>query len=226
MIRHVDTEPPAASVKPELPYISPSSIKSYLTCSLKYYFEKVLRLHRPTSPSLHIGKAVHEGVRRYHLSVWREEGLVADQIAESYRAAFAFLEQEEAVTFKDEAQRETSLATGERVVRAYLESEAALITGKPAGVEVRLEERIPELPAPLYGIIDLVAFPAGMRLASRQARSDRHDGDHALRRSPRRGLAPGGFPFRQFDPFVNPFIHVQFRVSRVAPRWKIRHRED
>jgi putative RecB family exonuclease len=116
----------------------------------------VARLPRPTSPSFHIGKAVHEGVRRYHLSVWREENLTSDQIVEAYRTAFDTLEAEEEVTFKDGAQRETSLATGERVVRAYLESESAVLEAKPVGVEVRLEERIAGLPAPLYGIIDLV----------------------------------------------------------------------
>lgn len=160
MIRQID--PPAEHlgaldpVQPELPYISPSSIKSYLTCSLKYYFEKVLRLERPTSPSLHLGKAVHEGVRRFHLSIWREEGLSHDQIVASYHDAFDLQQAADEVTFKDADQREASRATGERVVRAYLESEAATVTGKPAGVEVRLEERIPGLPAPLHGIIDLV----------------------------------------------------------------------
>src|SRR5690606_23927810 len=127
-LNHIQPEfLPAAdtALRPELPYISPSSMKSYLTCSLKYYFEKVLRLPRPTSPSLHVGKAVHEGVRRFHLSVWREEKLSPEEIVESYRSSFAALEAEEAVNFKDDAHRTDCLQTGERVLRAYLESEVA-----------------------------------------------------------------------------------------------------
>jgi putative RecB family exonuclease len=149
---------PPASEAPELSYISPSSIKSYLTCSLKYCFEKVLRLPRPASANLHIGKAVHEGVRRFHLSVWRGENLSHDQVVDSYCASFALLEKEEEVEFKDDGHRSECLATGGRVLRAYLESEAAALTERPAGVEVRLEEQIEGFPAPLHGIIDLVRF--------------------------------------------------------------------
>lgn len=163
MIRVANTKPtkagppgPLDSERPELPYLSPSSIKSYLTCSLRFYFEKILRIRRPTSPNFHIGKAVHEGIRRHHLSVWRKEGLTTDQIVDAYHRAFDSLEIEEAVKFKSLDHRGECLDKGERVVRAYLDSEEAMVTERPAGVEVQLEESVPELTVPLFGIIDLV----------------------------------------------------------------------
>ena len=150
---------PPAVPSPQSPgpsYLSPSSIKAYLTCSLRYYFEKVLRLSRPTSPSLHVGKAVHEAVRRYHLSVWRGEGLGAKELIGAYRSAFDSLEAEEPVEFNGPDHRAECLETGERVVGAYLDSEASVLKEMPTGVEVRLEGAVPQVPVPLYGFIDLV----------------------------------------------------------------------
>jgi hypothetical protein len=48
-----------ARVRPGAPeHISPTAAKSYLTCSLRFYFERVLQLPKPTSPALHLGKAM------------------------------------------------------------------------------------------------------------------------------------------------------------------------
>jgi hypothetical protein len=38
-------------------------MKGYFSCSLRFFFEKVRQLPKPVSPALHVGKAVHEGLR-------------------------------------------------------------------------------------------------------------------------------------------------------------------
>lgn len=43
-------------------YMSASRLKSFLTCRLKLFQEKVLSLPAPISPNLQIGKAVHVGL--------------------------------------------------------------------------------------------------------------------------------------------------------------------
>src|SRR5690606_9254783 len=40
-------------------HISPTAAKSYLACSLRFYFERVACLKKPTPKNLHLGKAVH-----------------------------------------------------------------------------------------------------------------------------------------------------------------------
>lgn len=137
-------------------WISPSSLKDYLGCSLRYRFRKILRLPSPLSPGLHLGKAVHAGLQAYHLTVQRGEDISAGKVAELYRRNFSLLEEKEPVEYRDRQQREETLATGERVVRAYLASEVGACLGAPEGVEVHLEERIAPLELPLTGIIDLL----------------------------------------------------------------------
>ena len=54
-----------------LEYLSASRLKSFLTCRLRFYYEKVLGLKSPISPNLHIGKCVHAALEGFHQSVWR-----------------------------------------------------------------------------------------------------------------------------------------------------------
>ncbi len=137
-------------------HISPTAAKAYLSCSLRFYFERVAEIRKPAAPGLHLGKAVHAALQAFHLARWRGGDDSPAAVEQSYRDAFWRLEREEGpVGFADGAEREKSLDAGLRVVRAYLESPEAP-AGKPVGVEVYLSERIPGLPVPLSGAIDLV----------------------------------------------------------------------
>ena len=51
-----------------LGYLSASRLKSFLTCRLKFFYEKVLGLKVPASPALQVGKAVHAGLQHYNLA--------------------------------------------------------------------------------------------------------------------------------------------------------------
>ena len=138
-----------------LDHISASSLKLYLGCSLKYYFKKVLKLQEPTSPSLHLGKAVHAGLQTFHLGRWRGKSHDLQTILEAYERALIEQEKDDPVEFK-EGEREKLIATGKNVLNAYLQSEHAKMSDIPLGVEVKLEEDFPELPSPLLGYVDLV----------------------------------------------------------------------
>lgn len=137
-------------------HISPTAARLYLSCGLKFYFERVAEIKRPTAPGLHLGKSVHAALQAFHLARWRGGDDSPGATETAFRDAFWRLEREEGpVEFADGAEREKSLDAGLRVVRAYLESPEAL-QGKPVGVEVYLSESIPGLPVPLAGAIDLV----------------------------------------------------------------------
>lgn len=137
-------------------HISPTAAKSYLGCSLRFYFERVLRLPRPTSPALHLGKAVHAALQRFHLALWRGEDHRSATVADFLLDAFRQLERDEGpVSWTATATREKCLADGERVVAAYLASPEVLAE-MPRAVEVFLSERIAGLSVPLTGAMDLV----------------------------------------------------------------------
>jgi putative RecB family exonuclease len=145
---------PVPAALPE--HISPTAAKSYLGCSLRFWFERVARIRKPTTPSLHLGKAVHAALQSFHLARWRGGDDSPEAVANAYEAAFLRLEHDEGpVGFDDAAEREKCRLDGLRVVAAYLDSPEAM-QGRPRAVEVLLREEIPGLSVPLTGAMDLV----------------------------------------------------------------------
>ena len=138
-----------------LTHISASSLKLFLSCGLKWYFKKVLKLPEPTSPSLHLGKAVHAGLQAYNVARWRDDPHDAQVVLKTFHKALSEQEESDPVQFKEGEQQKIS-DTGENLLNAYLDSDYAKLDEKPIGVEVQLEEDFPQLPSPLLGYIDLV----------------------------------------------------------------------
>lgn len=137
-------------------HISPSAAKSYLSCSLKFYFERVLQISSPTSPALHLGKAVHAALQQFHLALWRGVDHQPETVSGFFSEAFDALEKEEGpVRWKDDAERAKSREAGLRVLAAYLDSDEVL-KDRPTAVEVPLTEDIKGLSVPLTGMVDLV----------------------------------------------------------------------
>jgi putative RecB family exonuclease len=138
-----------------LDHISASSLKKFLGCSLQWYFSKVLKLKQPTSPSLHLGKAVHAGLQAFHIGRWRGESHDLKTVLVAYEKALAEQEVKDPVKYKA-GEKEKLIENGKNLLNAYLHSEHAMMEDIPLGVEVKLEEDFPELPSPLLGYIDLV----------------------------------------------------------------------
>lgn len=137
-------------------HISPTAAKSYLDCSLRFYFERVACIRKATPVALHLGKAVHAALQAFHLARWRGGDDSPDATAAAFDKAFDDLERDEGpVNFDDGAERDKCRLDGLRVVAAYLDSPEAM-KGKPRAVEVLLKEEIPGLSVPLTGAMDLV----------------------------------------------------------------------
>jgi putative RecB family exonuclease len=137
-------------------YISPTAAKSYLSCSLMFYFERVACLQKRTTVSLHLGKSIHAALQAFHLARWRGSDDSPDTVASAFEKAFVRLEREEGpVNFKSDDDRTKAREDGLRVIAAYLDSPEAL-KGKPRAVEVMLREELPGLSVPLTGALDLV----------------------------------------------------------------------
>ena len=160
MIASVTDPPFATGLTPwaqTLPkHISPSAAKSYLGCSLKFYFERVACIRKKTPAALHLGKAVHAALQAFHIARWRGADDSPETIAAAYEKAFTDLERDEGpVNFDDDAEREKCRLDGLRVVAAYLDS-PEVMQCRPRAVEVPLTEEIPGLSVPLTGAMDLV----------------------------------------------------------------------
>ena len=164
-------------------HFSPSAAKSYLGCSLKFYFERVACIKKNTPVALHLGKAVHAALQAFHIARWRGGDDSPDAIAAAYERSFTDLERDEGpVNFDDEAEREKARLDGLRVVAAYLDSPDAM-KGKPRAVEVLLKENIPGLSVPLTGAMDLVEgnfTPVDFKSAAAKPDKDNAAFDHEI----------------------------------------------
>ena len=138
-----------------LAYLSASRLKSFLTCRLRFFYEKVLGLKAPASPALQIGKAVHAALQSYNLARWRGGDASPAATRQAYGKAYGELETAEPVDYGD-SSRQDSIDTGSRVLDAFLGSELARDPRRVLGVEAYLRQEGGGLPLPLVGIVDLV----------------------------------------------------------------------
>lgn len=92
------------AIRPD--YLSPSSVKSYLSCSLRFFFERVAQIRKPTTVALHVGKAIHATLQSFNLARWRGEDSSEAAMEKTFSAHFLELEKTEVpVDYVDEETR-------------------------------------------------------------------------------------------------------------------------
>lgn len=135
-----------------LEYISASRLKGFLTCRLRFYFEKILAVRKPVAPSLHFGRAIHAALQAFNKARWRGGDTSETTVVAAFETAFAHPEGE--VAWSTDKAEELS-AMGATMVRAFLN---AKVHGdeKPMGVEVQVRAELPWLALPVLGVLDLV----------------------------------------------------------------------
>lgn len=151
-----DIETPLRAKGDPLAYLSASRLKSYLTCPLRFYYEKVLSIPKKTPAAAHLGKAVHAGLATYHTALWRGTDSAPDSVVSRYTAEFCKLEDASPVSWDEPGERFEALTAGDKLIRAYIADESGRPQVKPIGIEVSLEGEIPGVPLPLVGVADLV----------------------------------------------------------------------
>ena len=145
---------PPSTIRPD--YLSPSSVKSYLSCSLRFFFERVAQIRRPTTVALHVGKTIHATLQSFNLARWRGEDSSEAIMEKAFSSHFLELEKAEGpVDYADEETRQKVLSCAWNTVKAYMASDE-VASQMPLGVEVGLSASIPGLPVPVRGVIDLV----------------------------------------------------------------------
>lgn len=155
LMKKFPPETPSPSViRPD--YLSPSSVKSYLSCSLRFFFERVAQIRKPTTVTLHVGKAIHATLQSFNLARWRGEDYSEDAMETAFSSHFQELEKTQGpVDYADEEMRQKVFSCAWNTVKAYMDSDE-VSAQMPLGVEVGMSATIPGLPVPVRGVIDLV----------------------------------------------------------------------
>ncbi len=145
--------PPQTQV---LTHLSASSIKNYLGCPLRFFFDKVLRLPKEPNLNLFIGKVVHEGLSLYNRAVWKQESIEAEQLQRNFDCAFNSVEVTDELEWEDPEQRAKVHDHSKLIVDTYIEDDQKTERPLPLGVEVMLTDVDLGFDYPFVGILDLV----------------------------------------------------------------------
>jgi len=134
--------------------VSASRLNCFLTCRLKFYFRYVLKLTKPSTGPLFVGRAVHNALKRWSKARWLGQPHDAETLRPAFLTDWILSQQEEPVEWEqDEEDKQQGKAWD--LVDMYLRDTPIPAGEKPEAVEVSVEADLPGLPR-LVGIIDLV----------------------------------------------------------------------
>jgi putative RecB family exonuclease len=135
--------------------VSASRLALFLQCRLKYYFRYVLKLHKPKTPSLHLGSSVHAALTAWNKARWLKKPLTLKEVYDTYLTAWA--DNSEGPIRWDPGEEEADKTTGWRLLDTYLRESHVPAEVKPEAVEVPVEADLKHKGLPkLVGILDLV----------------------------------------------------------------------
>jgi len=150
---------PHFAMKTLRPHWSFSSINQYLRCPLQFYFERVLKLPRPSVGSgLILGSATHSALAAYHVSLMKGDEIKWHEIQQEFLESWVFREDEQVVDYKPKESRDDLIALGLALLKLYFEE-------PPPQKIVTVEQRVlvpisnsdgEYLETPLVAIIDLL----------------------------------------------------------------------
>ena len=148
---------------PTLHSISPSGMKSYLSCPAKFYYEKILRVETKVTPSLQLGRSFHAAMAGFQRSVMRADPMPAEEVKEILRCDL--LMAEEVVEYSNQAEADRILLKGDSLIDSFFESDLSCDGREVLGVEAHLQDQVKDSNITLQGIADLIVAEEGNLVA-------------------------------------------------------------
>jgi len=149
-----------ASSEPDLlRYLSASRLKCWQTCRRQFYFRYVERVAVPTAPALFIGRQIHEVLRLWNWSKWKNEPLTSEQLHAALLESWERDASAESIPWKKPEDEGIARDQAWSVLETYFAQCPIAPDESPEGVEVQVECSLGAGIPPLYGIIDLVRPP-------------------------------------------------------------------
>ncbi len=138
-------------------YISWSSISTFRSCPLKYFFRYVAGLpEESVSSALVFGTGIHAAIEDFYRAELAGEAKPdVEQLMFAFRSAW-LPHDPEAIQFGSTETRSSLDALANKMLAAFLKSPAASVQGRVLGVEEEIRGMLVEGVPDLYGRIDLV----------------------------------------------------------------------
>jgi len=119
--------------------LSPSQVRCFMDCQVRWWFKYVLRCADPATGKMALGRAVHAALtQNFAQKVETQEDLPVTGVVALFRDAWAH--EREQTEFRDDEDAAELGACGEVLVSKYMDEAAPLI--EPAAVEMRVEGTI------------------------------------------------------------------------------------
>jgi RecB family exonuclease len=134
--------------------VSASRLNTFHGCRLRYNWTYIDKLAAPSTPSLHIGKSVHEILRRFNVDRWKGEICSTDELREAFLEYWSGEQKANPVEWGDDEDAKREQAW--KLALTYLENNPVPVNEAIEGVEVRLETELPGRPTKLIGVLDLI----------------------------------------------------------------------
>jgi len=152
--------PPAGGV---WDYISPSRLKMWLACPLKFKLKYIDGVPTPTSPAVFLGKLVHQGLEHYYRNRQLNVTLAHEDVVRSMLEHWSETADGEQMAFGKVADEHALQTQAAALLKGYLlQVQSTCIEPRPLAVEAVMEAPLSDphngenLGLPLVGIIDLV----------------------------------------------------------------------
>ena len=136
--------------------VSASRINLFHSCRLKFYFRYVLKLNKPASAALYVGKTVHAMLQEWSKQRWLGKPAQSENLRAHFDDYWELSLRDDPVSF-EAGEEETERKKAWALVEMYLRETPIPVDEKPMGVEVSVETDLSAQGLPnLRGIIDLV----------------------------------------------------------------------
>jgi putative RecB family exonuclease len=121
--------------------VSATRLNLFHSCRLKFYFRYVLKLSKPTSSALHVGKTVHAMLQEWSKRRWMGKPACSETLFPHFNEHWQLSLKNEPVEF-EEGEEELERNKTWALVEMYLRETPIPLAEKPMGVEVNVERRI------------------------------------------------------------------------------------
>ena len=136
--------------------VSASRLNTFHSCRLKFYFRYVMKLFKPATAALFVGKAVHAALQQWSTARWRGKAHDAETLKSGFLMNWITTQEDEPVKW-DAGEEDEQQEKAWGLVDMYLRDTPILANEKPEAVEVRVEADLAKHGLPtVVGVIDLV----------------------------------------------------------------------
>lgn len=105
------------------PHWSYSSISQFLSCSLRFYFQRVIRLpQKSVGSSLVLGSAVHAALAEYHRTVQEDEPTDTTKLHQIITESWNRKQNENRISYRDGENQNDLIAQGISLIEMYLKA--------------------------------------------------------------------------------------------------------